>query len=127
LEIRGGVLIAIKNTALIFLPYPPSANRLWRSGRGRVYRSAEYNSWLKEAGFSILAQNPPKIAGHYKIFIEAARPDKRRRDLDNIAKASMDVLVSLGVIQDDSFAQEIGIRWVETGDGLRVLIEGVAA
>ena len=43
---------------ILRLPVPPSANRLWRSGRRRVFRSPEYVAWLVEAGWRSKAQCP---------------------------------------------------------------------
>jgi heat shock protein HtpX len=36
------------------------------------------------------------------LQVQAVRPDKRRRDLDNLLKASSDLLTRLNVIEDDS-------------------------
>ena len=37
---------------------PPSTNALWRSNRGRVHRSKEYDSWRTTAGWELKAQRP---------------------------------------------------------------------
>ena len=109
----------------IWLPYPPSVNRLWRTGRGRVYRSDAYIEWLREAGWEIKKQKPGKVAGPYKISITAARPDKRKRDLCNLEKAISDVIEHHGIIENDSLCEMQTSRWVTTGDGVAVRIEPV--
>ena len=46
------------------------------------------------------------------------RPDKRRRDLDGLAKAPLDLLVTLGIIENDYLAQRITLAWSGTVGGL---------
>lgn len=97
---------------MIEIGIPPSVNRLWRTGRGRIYRSKRYLSWLKAAGWELVAQRPARITGNVRITIAAGRPDRRRRDLDNIAsKALLDLLVAHRVIEDDSMVVAINSSW----------------
>ena len=105
------------------LPFPPSANRLWRRSGTHMHKSKTYTDWLKEAGWQVIAQKPGGIKGPYKISINAVRPDKRRRDLDNLLKPISDVLVSVGVVADDCHAEMISMRWVTAGEGVTVRVE----
>ncbi len=107
----------------LWLPLPPSANALWRSARGRVYRSRKYVDWLTEAGFIAKSQLGPMIKGPYKISITAARPDNRKRDLDNILKPISDLLKTMGAIEDDHLCEMLTARWVTSGDGVTVRLE----
>lgn len=109
--------------------YPPSTNRIWRNYRGRTVLSEQYREWREREGWNIIAaQNRGGISGPYRLEIDAVRPDRRRRDLGNLEKPISDLLVSVGVIDDDSNAQEIRMRWVESGPPIVVRIEkaGVA-
>jgi crossover junction endodeoxyribonuclease RusA len=112
------------------LPFPPSVNRLWRVGKGgRMYRSRPYMRWLKRAGLEWMVQrvNSPikRIDGPFTAEIILCAPDKRRRDVDNLAKAAMDALVHFGIIVDDSLCRKVTIGWGEAPTGCRVIIEGV--
>lgn len=107
----------------LWLPYPPSANSLWRSAKGRVYRSRKYVDWLTEAGIEAKMQRAGKITGPYKISITAARPDKRKRDLDNLLKSISDLLKSIGAIEDDHLCEMLTARWATSGDGVSVRLE----
>ena len=95
----------------IDLPLPPSVNRLWRSNRGRVHRAPRYLSWLKAAGWELVTQRPERLAGSVRVNISAGRPDRRRRDVDNLGKALLDLLTKHEVIQDDSCVVSITCGW----------------
>jgi hypothetical protein len=56
----------------IELPLPPSTNRLWRAGRGRVYRSKRYMSWCRDAGWELNLQHPARTTGAVVVTIAAA-------------------------------------------------------
>lgn len=100
---------------VIFLPFPPTANNLFVNarGKGRIM-SPEYRAWRGEAGKLYMTQSKPQpVDGPYKFLLEVQRPDKRRRDCTNLIKAPEDFLVALGLISDDSDAEEVTARWVK--------------
>jgi Holliday junction resolvase RusA-like endonuclease len=104
--------------ASLIITIPPSVNRAWVNvpGKGRA-RSAEYNRWREDAGWTIRAARIAKITGHVAIRIRAGVP-ARRRDLDNITKPILDALTAFGVIEDDGLAHRITSEWsagVESG------------
>lgn len=99
--------------ATVFLPYPPTANNLFPTGRGgRRFPSPEYKAWKVEAGLGLNARHPGLVPGRVAVTYEFRKPDNRRRDLANLEKASTDILVSQGVIEDDSLIEEMTLRWV---------------
>jgi crossover junction endodeoxyribonuclease RusA len=110
-------------TIQLHVLYPPSANRLWVRAKKGMRKSDDYRSWLSDAFFHIKEQKPGKIDGPYSISIQAVRPDKRKRDLGNLLKATEDVLQLAGVIRDDSDCELITMRWVTIGSGVQVLID----
>lgn len=89
----------------IVLPYPPSANRYWRhpnKGRlaGRHLISREGRAYRSHVGWVTSFQAP--IAGRVHLTLTVCAPDRRRRDLDNVLKASLDALTHAGAWHDDS-------------------------
>ncbi len=113
------------NAVILTLPYPPSTNNLFfnlKSG-GRA-PSARYKAWTTEAGWAAKQQRAGKVAGPYALYITACRPDARRRDLANIEKPLSDLLVKLGVIEDDHLLQRLEMRW--SGRGKTVLVNVIA-
>lgn len=87
---------------LLVLPYPPTANHTWmRSGR-RVYLSKEYQKFIDAVSAEYKLRKEPLDAGDfYAVEIFVHPPDKRRRDLDNIVKPTLDALTRAGVWEDD--------------------------
>jgi len=86
-------------------------------------KSALYVAWLMVAGVEARKQTITRVKGPYKLTLEAVRPDKRKRDLSNLIKATEDFLQSIGVIEDDCMSEAIYMRWVTTGEGVRVRVE----
>lgn len=103
--------LTARDAVSIYLPYPPSANSLWRMVNGRTMLSEPYRKWKRLALQEIALQRPAKVLGPYRLTIMAIRPDQRARDLDNLAKPISDALTASGTITDDSLAQSILIAW----------------
>jgi len=101
----------------VTLPFPTSANRLWRSTKasGKPHLSSEYVAWREAARRAIPMSAIGKITGKHSIEIVADRPDRRKRDIDNLCKATLDALKGnkfmKGVIEDDSDTEALSIRW----------------
>lgn len=99
------------------IPYPPSTNRIWRQGKGRVHKSDEYKHWTAIAAWEIRRQIGPQavITKPFKIIIKVNRPDRRKRDLDNLIKPILDLIAHYGLIENDSLCHWIDARW--SGEG----------
>ena len=113
---------------ILTIPYPPSANRLWRSVNGRAIKSAEYRDWLDEAARFLLTQpGRTPMTGPYILTLVATRPDWRRRDLGNLEKPVSDLLQHVGLVRDDCDAQSIRLTWSDAAPdpaaGVRVHLE----
>lgn len=103
----------MREPLLVELPYPPSANRYWRSvGRGRVVVSAEAKRYRGEverklAGRAALGATPVEVS------VVAHPADRRRRDLDNLAKVLLDALANGGAFADDGQVRALHLWWGE--------------
>lgn len=104
---------------------PPSVNRLWRVGANKkMYRSPEYQSWRNVVMWQLSIQAKfVQVDTPYKLTIRAVRPDKRKRDLDNIIKALSDILESAGIVKNDSLAHHIDIAWIDDGPPCSIMIQ----
>ena len=115
----------------IVLPWPPSVNTYWRhvngvtmlSAKGRAYRDA-----VAVIVFIGQHQESFKPDDDLEITIMAYPPDRRRRDIDNLAKAILDGLQHATVYPDDYRISRLTIhrREVDPPRG-RVLVEIIAA
>ena len=111
------------NCVELYLPIPPSANDLWRYGRGRVFKSDEYKNWIEDALIQINAQNPGSILGPYRLTL-LFRRDATRMDSDNVIKATNDALQRAGCVLNDRDCEGGSWRRVTSGwDGLYVRVE----
>jgi crossover junction endodeoxyribonuclease RusA len=106
----------------ITLPYPPSVNGLFANAGKRRIKSAAYKMWLADAEEQLLKQRFNKHTKPCAINIFATKPDNRRRDIDNIAKGILDLLVTKKVLEDDSLVQVLHIEWSTGSIGAYIVI-----
>lgn len=116
--------------ARLVLPRPMSTNALFRNveGRGRV-ETSEYRSWQKDCRDWLRAQMPlPRFLQPVQVTLFLGEVGVGNMDADNGAKAPIDLLVSLGVIKNDSrrwvrLAQQV---WVPDLRGLVIDVRTAA-
>jgi crossover junction endodeoxyribonuclease RusA len=108
----------------IVLPFPPSVNNYWKKWQNRIVISAEGRKYRQTVVYEVLLQKAGKhFTTPLKMEVEVFRPDKRRRDLDNLLKATQDALCHAGVYDDDCQIHDLRIYWAkEMGGKLRVSI-----
>lgn len=111
--------------------FPPSVNNLFANVQGKGRRKSErYRMWSRIAQTEILAGRAKwpikRIGGPVEVVIELGRPDKRKRDLDNYAKALLDTLVEMDVIDDDRQIEDLRLRWRDDFKGARVEVTTAA-
>ena len=111
-------------TGELILPWPPSVNTYWRTFRGRMIISKAGRDYRTSVAEQVVVQSIGKFLDkRIVVCILAYRPDKRRRDLDNLLKAALDSMCSAGVYDDDSQIVDLRILWAETiGGYLKVRI-----
>ncbi len=90
------------------LPYPPSANRYWRSFRGRVVKSQEARDYQRTvvhltAG-DALDGFPTLLTGAVGLELNFYRP-QRRGDLDNRIKVLVDALQGIAYVDDKQITE----------------------
>ena len=95
----------------VVLPWPPAVNNLFATFNNRRIPSRRYKLWQDGALTAVREQRPRPITGSFRATISCSPPDRRRRDLDGLAKAPLDLLVKAGVIEDDHKARGIILEW----------------
>lgn len=107
-EAGGGPLPAPGLPPIIYLPWPPSTNALYRavSRGGRTVSnimSKAYREWRQKAAAEIQLLKPlPAYTGRVDLWITLHPPTERAYDGDNRLKALIDALVDAGIIMGDS-------------------------
>ena len=106
---------------VFWLDYPPSVNGLYTNVylKGRVI-SPNYRRW--KALFPPQGTRPSQpITSRFRLRYYLKRhADKRRRDLENYAKALTDSLVNHGFVADDSLTESLWMEWIDTDTDLKV-------
>lgn len=79
------------------LPYPPSANRIWRSfalpgGGVKVILTPEARRYKQEVFWLAKAAGMHVIGGPVSVSIRLVPPGRRSIDLDNAVKVTLDAL-----------------------------------
>jgi Holliday junction resolvase RusA-like endonuclease len=113
----GAVSEAVGFTIIQFslpaFPVPLSScfKNVGRNGRADTDR---YASWKRETDHKLSRKRIPHVEGNVSVTYTVRRPDKRKRDLDNLLKALNDTLARNFVIEDDSNITDLRIRWATT-------------
>lgn len=110
------------------LPWPPTVNTYYRNFNGRSIISKKGREYRVAVAEQVLVQRAAKHIDHaVKVEIKAYRPDRRRRDLDNLLKALLDSMTHAGVMSDDALIEDLRVFWAdEIGGMVKVTIEGIA-
>lgn len=117
-DVRGS--LAMLRT--LELPFPPSLNSIWCTGKNRrtgkpvTYLDRKYVTWRKEADDLYLTQKRAfggPIIGRFcvEIVVDQRRWNKRKSDVDNRIKPVMDFLQRAGVIENDNLCSEVKAWW----------------
>lgn len=87
--------------------------------------SPEYCQWKNDAGWELKQQRPQLFQDRAIVTIDLDHT--RKGDADNRAKPVLDLLVTYGVLKNDSkkYVQRVSIGW-EPITGCRVRIERAA-
>ena len=117
------------------LPYPPSVNTYWRNNRGRTHISNKGRQYRQDVTLALLEQfgaqwlNDNLITGRVRLSIVACCPDRRRRDIDNIIKATLDAITHAELWQDDCQVDDLRV-WrgpvISPGGCLELELETIA-
>lgn len=102
---------------LIDLTLPPSANQrlipyvinMTRRIIG-IKDSPKYREWMELEARKIKNEIQSPYAEPVYVYMEITFPDRRKRDLDNMAKPVCDVLKQAGIYEDDSLIEFLVCR-----------------
>lgn len=100
----------------LYLPVPPTANNLFVNNHrtGGRFPSSGYEKWKLAAKKSYQYKQAP-IEGRIHAVYHFVFPDKKRRDVENFAKAVSDFLSKNDVFHDDSQIDHLELIRVKEG------------
>ena len=105
------------------LPWPPSVNHYWRRVGNRTLISKEGRRFRRRVLVTLKTQRIEPMTDPLAVRVVAHPPDRRRRDLDNIAKSLLDALEHGGVYEDDSQIDRLSIERASVVKGGAVIVE----
>jgi Holliday junction resolvase RusA-like endonuclease len=106
----------------IELSYPPSVNHYWRRFGPRTLISRAGRAYRTRVCLLLAARRVRPLVGPLAVHIDVIPPDRRRRDVDNLLKATLDALEYGGVYHDDSQIVSLSISKRGVVPGGRALI-----
>ena len=117
---------------LIDLTLPPSANQrlipyvinMTRRIIG-IKDSPKYREWMEFEARKIKNEIQAPYAAAVYVYMEITFPDRRKRDLDNMAKPVCDVLKLAGIYDDDSLIEFLICRRLSPNKKLAGIRVGV--
>lgn len=113
-------------TLQLTLPWPPTVNTYYRNVQGKTLISAAGRAYRAAVADQVLIQRGAKqYAGRLSVAIVAHVPDRRRRDLDNLLKSTLDSLTHAGVFLDDEQIDRLSIERGPIGGMVKVTIAEV--
>lgn len=118
------------------LPYPPSVNAIYKKINGKISKRTGKRSThalddrVEAYRWEVIAaigKAHIEINGRLKVQIDAFMPDKRVRDIDNIAKCVLDALTHAGVWKDDGLIDDLRIirRGIDAGGSVLVTVSEI--
>lgn len=111
------ILLEIKN-------FPPSSNQRLTVAQNGLVKSKKYRDWQARELVSLAKYNISPLEGKLYMYLEVFMPDRRKRDLDNLAKSVQDVLTLAKAYKDDSQIDKLIVvkKGVDKTKGIRVAI-----
>lgn len=90
-----------------------------------MFKSSDYTTWTNEAHRFLKEQNvqADTFINPVTVIAEVGRPDKRKRDLDNVFKSIGDFLEDAEILENDHLIHRWDIYWsTEIQNGVQVTI-----
>ena len=95
---------------MLILPYPPTVNHMYRRARGHLALTPEALAFRHAVRMIAMVQGATPLVGPVAVFLDVYRP-RRRGDLDNILKATLDALNGIAYRDDDQVEQITAQRY----------------
>lgn len=107
------------------LPWPPSINHYYgRARNGRVFIKKPGVAFRESVAEIVAEAGCTSETGKLAMFIWVSPPDKRKRDIDNLVKATQDALQEAGCYENDCQIEGLHVERgeIQKGGKVRVMI-----
>lgn len=104
------------------LPYPPSANKIWRYVGNKPRLSKAARNYRLNVSAAVFEAGNPRLFGRLGVRIILHAKDRRKRDIDNAAKAILDSLEAAYLFDVDEQIDDLHIRRGEIEPGGRAVV-----
>jgi hypothetical protein len=102
-RVVGKARVVPGKRAFVEVPIPPSVNNLFATVKGRKrVKTAAYKSWQASAEFDLFGLSVPPPPWSIRYTVVAGNGWHQGRDVANVEKATTDLLVSVGLLTNDS-------------------------
>lgn len=104
-------ILYMSNMCMIGEPF--SCNKMYVPiARGKMVKSKSYRKWIEENTKLLILSKPSSFPIVVDIMVMANDNWSNKNDPDNVVKPIMDLLVSSGVIPDDTnrYIESVGVR-----------------
>lgn len=124
--IRKGLIPAPDTCNSVVVSVPPGTNSLFFNlGRGGRAKTKKYSDWIKKNKKEVERLTPVKEYP-VEVLLRCQVKIRSNRDLANLEKATIDLLVSCGILEDDSvnYVSDVVMRYRpnDNGQGLKIEI-----
>lgn len=106
----------------IRLPFPPSVNHYWVRTRFGSLAVGKRGKQFRQEVIELLDSNTKTLEGRLEVEIDVYPPDRRKRDLDNLLKATLDALCHAGLYSDDSQIDILKVNRKEIEKGGKICV-----
>jgi crossover junction endodeoxyribonuclease RusA len=97
----------------IMLPFPPSANHLYRRVGNRTLLSREGRRFRDNVAVLVACAGHPRFDSPVRADVELFPPDNRKRDVDNLTKSLFDALEKAGMLSNDNIIKKYSVSMNE--------------
>ena len=101
----------------LIVPFPPSVNNYWGFSGHRRYLTKKAVAFKAEVLYQVSNTTARFGSSPVEISVMLYPPDRRARDIDNVAKSLNDALVQAGVMDDDSQIKKLTLEFGDVFKG----------
>ena len=91
------------------LPWPPSVNHYWGQSGNRRFIGKKGVQFRKDVIEAVHVAGVIALEGRLCVHVNLYPPDKRKRDIDNVLKSTLDACEHAGCYENDSQIDELHI------------------